>query len=96
MRGYHMYAEEMSPAEYLYKVAKMQLFDPTLSFQIKRGFKPLAVVHQYLQGDPESLGHAAVIEWINPEVAKPEDFEKQRERFEKYVVRKMEEERDEE
>jgi hypothetical protein len=33
----------------------------------------LAVVHAYLRNDPESLGYAAVIEWLNPAVALPED-----------------------
>ncbi|MEO6969541.1 MAG: hypothetical protein ABI217_01435 [Chthoniobacterales bacterium] len=50
------------------------LNDPTLSFQIKQGFVPLAVAPDYLHHDPESLGYAAVIEWLNPEVAKAEDF----------------------
>jgi len=27
-----------------------------------------------LHHGPESLGYAAVIEWLNPEVAKPEDY----------------------
>jgi hypothetical protein len=31
------------------------------------------VVQGYLRHDPESLGHAAVIEWLNPQVARPED-----------------------
>jgi hypothetical protein len=34
---------------------------------LHRGFKVLKVVSGYLQYDPESLGYAAVIEWINPE-----------------------------
>lgn len=96
MRGYHVYADELSPEEYLLKVAQLKIFDPTISFQIKRGFKPLAVVPQYLQGDPESLGYAAVIEWINPQVATAQDFEKQKQRFEKYVIRKIEEDQNEE
>lgn len=35
---------------------------------------PLAVASDYLHHDPESLGLAAVIEWLNPEVGKPEDY----------------------
>jgi hypothetical protein len=31
------------------------------------------VVSGYLRHDPESLGHAAVIEWLNPEVATDAD-----------------------
>ena len=32
----------------------------------------LAVVPHYLTDDPESLGYAAVIEWLNPETIVPE------------------------
>ena len=52
---------------------RVLLRDPTLSFQLREGFDVLAVVDSYLRNDPESLGHAAVIEWLNPAVARPED-----------------------
>lgn len=67
LRGYHRYAEQLSPREYVSKVQSGELHDPTLSFQLHRGFKVLAVIRGYLRHDPESLGYAAVIEWINPE-----------------------------
>jgi hypothetical protein len=50
------------------------LNDPTVSFQLSQGFHILAVVEGYLRHDPESLGWAAVIEWINERVATPEDW----------------------
>jgi GNAT superfamily N-acetyltransferase len=74
LRGYHRYADQMNEEEYTIKVIKGELRDPTLSFQLKRGFHVIAVVSNYLRHDPESLGHAAVIEWINDTVAKPEDY----------------------
>jgi GNAT superfamily N-acetyltransferase len=74
LRGYHRYAARMSPVEYASRVARKELRDPTLSFQLSHGFKIIAVVSGYLRHDPESLGYAAVIEWLNPEVAKPEDY----------------------
>jgi GNAT superfamily N-acetyltransferase len=74
LRGYHLYADQMNEEEYVIKVIKGELGDPTLSFQLKRGFHVIAVVSNYLRHDPESLGHAAVIEWINAAVAKPEDY----------------------
>jgi GNAT superfamily N-acetyltransferase len=74
LRGYSLYAHEMSAATYVGKVIKGELRDPTLSFQLKHGFYVLAVVPNYLRHDPESLGFAAVIEWINEAVAKPEDY----------------------
>lgn len=57
----------MTAIEYAAKVGQGELFDPTVSFQIRQGFRILGVVHDYLRHDPESLGHAALIEWLNPE-----------------------------
>lgn len=66
MRGYATYAEQYSPKEYAARVAEMKLFDPTISFQLKQGFKIVGVVANYLRSDPESLGNAAIIEWRPP------------------------------
>ncbi|MEW6248172.1 MAG: GNAT family N-acetyltransferase [Nitrospirota bacterium] len=74
LRGYHRYADRMSAEDYVLAVLQGELTDPTLSFQLKMGFHVLAVVPDYLPNDPESLGHVAVIEWINERVAKPEDY----------------------
>jgi len=59
--------------------------DPTLSFQLKQGFEVLAVVRNYLPHDTGSLGWAAVIEWINARVARPEDYAGRDARFRKPV-----------
>jgi len=74
LRGYHLHADRMSAEDYAIRVARGEIWDPTVSFQIRRGFHILAVVSGYLRHDRESLGHAAVIEWLNPEVARPEDW----------------------
>jgi GNAT superfamily N-acetyltransferase len=74
LRGYHKYAATLTPEEYVTKVVRGEIGDPTLSFQLKRGFEVIAVVSNYLRHDPESLGYAAVIEWLNPAVATPEDY----------------------
>ena len=74
LRGYHRHAGRMSAEEYVIQVIRGELGDPTLSFQLRRGFVVLAVVSAYLRHDPESLGHAAVIEWLNPKVAKAADY----------------------
>jgi GNAT superfamily N-acetyltransferase len=74
LRGYHRYADQMSAEDYILAVLRGTLTDPTLSFQLKMGLHVLAVVPDYLPNDPESLGHVAVIEWINEQVAKPEDY----------------------
>lgn len=74
LRGYGTYAKELTPEQYVLKVVRNELFDPTLSFQLRRGFHVIDVVSGYLRHDEESLGYAATIQWLNPAVAKPEDF----------------------
>jgi len=74
LRHYYRYAPRMSAQEYVIRIVRGKLSDPTLSFQLKQGFRVLGVVSNYLVHDPESLGHAAVIEWLNPDVATPEDY----------------------
>lgn len=66
LRGYHRYAAQMTAEEYANAVVQGTLSDPTLSFQLKQGFQMLGVVKHYLGSDSESLGYAAVIEWLNP------------------------------
>jgi GNAT superfamily N-acetyltransferase len=67
LRGYSQYADSMTPEQYVERVKDGSIWDPTLSFQLRRGFHVLAVVRGYLREDPESLGYAAVIEWLNPD-----------------------------
>jgi GNAT superfamily N-acetyltransferase len=74
LRGYGAYADRMTAQEYTIKVICGELADPTLTFQLRQGFHVLAVIGDYLRHDPESLGYAAVIEWINEVVATPEDW----------------------
>jgi ribosomal protein S18 acetylase RimI-like enzyme len=74
LAGYHRYVDTLSPEEYTRAVAAGKLSDPTLSFQLARGFVVIGVAREYLRHDPESLGNAAVIEWLNPIVATPEDY----------------------
>ena len=73
LRGYHRVADRMSAEEYAFRVAQGETWDPTVSFQLRRGFHILAVVPGYLRNDPESRGYAAVIEWMNPDVASVQD-----------------------
>lgn len=81
LRGYHRYASELTADEYVRKVVKREIADPTLSFQLKAGFRVIAVVSGYLQHDPESLGYAAVIEWLNHHVATRSDYIKRDPQF---------------
>lgn len=70
LRNYHRCAKRFSAPEYVAKILKGEIKDPTLSFQLKQDFKVIAVVSSYLPDDPECLGKAAIIEWINPKAEK--------------------------
>jgi hypothetical protein len=72
LRGYCHCADRMKPDDYVVAVVEGQEYDPTLSFQLNEGFHVLAVVPHYLSDDPESLGYAAVIEWLNPALIRTE------------------------
>lgn len=74
LRSYGKYAEQMSAQEYVRKVIDGEIGDPTLSFQLKQGFRVIGVVQSYIPDDPESRGYAAIIEWINHEVAARRDY----------------------
>lgn len=74
LRDYHRYAHRMSAEDYVIRVVQKKLTDPTLSFQLREGFEVIGVVDDYLHHDPESQGHAAIIEWLNPDVATAADF----------------------
>lgn len=82
LRGYHRYASAMDAETYVMKVVRAELADPTLTFQLRQHFHVVAVVEGYLRFDPASQGYAAVIEWINHDVAKKKDYEGRTGRFE--------------
>jgi ribosomal protein S18 acetylase RimI-like enzyme len=73
LRGYHRYASRLSAEDYVLQVLNGTIKGPTLSFQLREGFCVFGVVEGYLAHDPDSLGWAALIEWLNPAVARPED-----------------------
>lgn len=83
LRGYSQYAETMKPLEYLLQVVEGNIFDPTISFQMKQGFHVMALVSGYLPNDTETLGWAVVIEWLNRNVADPEDLARESLRYRK-------------
>ena len=83
LRGYHRYRDKLTPEQYVLDVIAGKIGDPTLSFQLKQGFHVLAVAEDYLHHDPESQGHAAVIEWTNEAVARPEDCAGRNPKFQK-------------
>ncbi len=78
LRNYHRFAAQMSAEAYVRNVIRKEIGDPTLSFQLRQNFKVIAVVSNYLSNDAESLGKAAIIEWINKKVATREDYTRRR------------------
>jgi hypothetical protein len=81
LAGYCHCADRLRPEEYVVGVVEGIEYDPTLSFQLKEGFHVLAVVPHYLTDDPKSLGYAAVIEWLNPELIRAEHIAERPTRF---------------
>lgn len=83
LRGYSKHASSMSAVEYVIRVIHGELVDPTLTFQLNAGFRVIGVVEDYLHRDPDSMGWAAIIEWINHRVARPADYALRDRRFRK-------------
>lgn len=65
--GYDAHADKRSAEEYVRKVIGGEIQDPTLSFQLRHGFRVIGVVKDYFIRDPRSRGYAALIEWLNDE-----------------------------
>ncbi len=63
--NYSKYSYEMTPREYIEKVKKREIFDPTLSFQLANDFHPKKIIKNYLVGDKSSLEYAVLLEWSN-------------------------------
>lgn len=63
--NYEDYAKDMTPQEYIEKVKKKQIYDPTLTFQISNDFDVKKILHSYLPCDTESHGYATLLEWNN-------------------------------
>ncbi|MEK5230442.1 GNAT family N-acetyltransferase [Lysinibacillus sp. FSL K6-0232] len=65
MPGYHQYAEHLTAAQYVQSVVNGDLTDPVLTFLLRCGRMPLALVENYLD-DEASLNYALLMEWQNP------------------------------
>ena len=62
---YHEHAHELSPAEYIDQVARKEIHDPILSFQLANDFQVKRLLHKYLPEDEKSKGYATLLEWNN-------------------------------
>ncbi len=61
-----------TPEEYLEAVKSKKIKDPTISFQIKNDFTPIAILPDYLPSDIESKGYAVLMRRDNPLVEEHE------------------------
>jgi GNAT superfamily N-acetyltransferase len=64
--GYNMYQGAMSVDEYVARVSRGELTDPTLTPQLRAGFVVRSVLYDYID-DSAITPHATLIIWENPE-----------------------------
>jgi len=64
--SYHKVAEQVAPDAYVRGVVEGRYFDNNLSKQLRKGFRALALIPNYLP-DPETRGWGVVIVWDNPD-----------------------------
>ncbi|HRI06806.1 MAG TPA: GNAT family N-acetyltransferase [Nannocystaceae bacterium] len=66
--GFAHHKARMSAPEYIARVARGELHDPTLSFQIQNGFRVVCPLPGYLE-DTATDSWGALIRWDNPDLA---------------------------
>ncbi|MCI0709369.1 MAG: GNAT family N-acetyltransferase, partial [Chloroflexi bacterium] len=66
MPGYPKHKYVLSVPEYVEKVVSGELFDPTLSFQLKNGFVVKGLLEDYIE-DKASENWSTLIVWENPD-----------------------------
>lgn len=65
MPNYHLYADKLTPREYIKQVRIKEIDDPVLNFQISNNFQAVRVLRGYLPGDKESNEYAVLMRWNN-------------------------------
>jgi GNAT superfamily N-acetyltransferase len=66
MVGYGQYKDDLSAEEYVRRVIDGEIFDATLSVQLRRGYHVHGIIHEYAH-DPSCDDKAAFIVWRNPD-----------------------------
>jgi GNAT superfamily N-acetyltransferase len=66
LRNYGAVKDKMSASAYVKKVEAGDMFDSTLSIQLKRGFRVHGIIEDYVD-DPMCANKAALIVWDNPD-----------------------------
>ncbi|ERS91777.1 bifunctional GNAT family N-acetyltransferase/carbon-nitrogen hydrolase family protein [Halomonas sp. PBN3] len=62
---YHQHAEALTPTQYIDQVARKEIHDPILSFQLANDFQVKRLLRDYLPEDERSQGYATLLEWNN-------------------------------
>jgi GNAT superfamily N-acetyltransferase len=65
LAGFGAYKTQLSAPAYVAKVIAGEILDPTLSVQLKRGFRVHGIIQHYVD-DPACDGKAAFLVWDNP------------------------------
>lgn len=68
LKGFSAYKATMSVQEYVAKVIAWELFDPTVSVQLRCGLSVHGIIHHYVH-DPTCDDKAAFLVWHNPDYA---------------------------
>jgi len=63
--NYLLHSKTISPREYIEKVKRKEIYDPTLTFQLSNDFYVKKVLRNYLEGDKSSKEFATLLEWRN-------------------------------
>ena len=66
LKGFNAYKASMVVEEYVAKIIAGELFDPTVSVQLRCGFTVHGIIHDYVH-DPACDGKAAFLVWHNPD-----------------------------
>lgn len=64
--GYAQHKQDMTVHEYVERVVAGELYDPTLTFQLRNGFQVRGLIQDYIE-DSASDNWATLIEWVNPD-----------------------------
>ena len=66
IKGYGAIKDTMTPAQYIDKLNAGEIFDPTVSVQMRRGYKIEGILEDYVD-DPSCANKAAFLVWRNPD-----------------------------
>jgi GNAT superfamily N-acetyltransferase len=71
LKGFSRYKDRMPVEEYVERLKSEELFDPTVSVQLKVGFVIHGIIQNYVD-DPSCDNKAAFIVWPNPDYGRSE------------------------